>query len=286
MADDVMRTTAADAQAQPPGSVPASMPRTESRADRARRLVYRGRFAFFYIGLAVVAGCAVGAFAVLVGRGSPAPAPEWSAFAPEGSMERRAALIGDHVSDQYRLPSGDPLATVTYTGPPTIANQDGSSLQIRALAVQSEAASGADDIDAFRAESNVMYVLCGRGPICSIPEGADSAERMQLLRREALELALYSFRFLDGIESVLVLLPPRQGAQESRAVFLERPDLAAALEVPLRETLTAELTPGVGEITVEEGRNVDRLTQTRVYQAAPLQQQDGSFIMVLAPSPN
>lgn len=286
MADDVMRRTAANAEQPPPGSVPAALPRPESRADRARRLVYRGRFAFFYLALAVVAGCAIGALVVLVGRGSPAAAPEWSAFRPEGSLERRAALIGDHVSDQYRLPSGSPLATVTYSGPPTIANQDGSALQVRGLAVQSEAASGADDVDVFRAESNVMYVLCGRGPVCAIPEGRDSEERTQLLRREALELALYSFTFLEGIDSVLILLPPRQGSDQSNVVFLERDDLSAALDKPLDETLTAELTPGVGEITVSEGQNIDRLTRSRVYQAGPLQQQDGSFIMVLAPALN
>jgi hypothetical protein len=286
VADDVMRTTAADAQKQPSGAVPATLPRPESRADRARRLVYRGRFAFLYLALAVAAGCAIGAFVVLVGRGSPAPAPAWSAFEPEGSMERRAALIGDHVSDQYRLPSGSPLATVTHSGPPSIANQDGSALQVRALAVASEAATGAEDIDAFRAESTVMYVLCGRGQACSIPEGRESPARTQLLRREALELSLYSFKFLEGIDQVLVLLPPRVGAQQANVVFLERRDLRGALGRPLRETLTAELTPGIGEITVEESRNIDRLTRTHVFQASPLQQQDGSLIMVLAPAPN
>jgi hypothetical protein len=131
-----------------------------------------------------------------------------------------------------------------------------------------------------------MYVLCGRGPVCAIPEGSDSPERTQLLRREALELALYSFKFLEGIDTVLVLLPPRQGSDQSNVVFLERGDLRAPLDEPLDQTLTADLTPGVGEITVAEGQNIDRLTRSRVFQAGPLQQQDGSFIMVLAPALN
>src|SRR5262245_18170436 len=112
MADDVMRKAASDAQPAPKG---ATLPaRPESRADRARRLVYRGRFAAFYVLLAVVAGAAVGALVVLVSQGSPAPAPAWSAWQPEGSAERRAAQIADHVSDQYRLPTGRALAPVTY----------------------------------------------------------------------------------------------------------------------------------------------------------------------------
>ncbi len=57
MADDVMGKAAADVQPSPTASVGAALPvRHESRADRARRLVYRGRFAFFYVLLAIVAG--------------------------------------------------------------------------------------------------------------------------------------------------------------------------------------------------------------------------------------
>jgi hypothetical protein len=288
VADDVMGKAATDTeQVSGNGVVPSVAVRRLSRADRARSVAYRSRFATFYVALAVVAGVGVGALVVLVGRDSPAPAPSWSAWEPTGSIERRAAQIGDHVSDQYRLPSGNPLATVTYAGPPTIANpQDASPLDIRALAVASEAAGGAEDIDAFRSEQNVMYVLCGRGQTCSIPEGRESVERTQLLRREALELALYSFKFLDGIDTVLVLLPPPVSAQQAKAVFLERSEVQAALDRPLNETLTAELTPGVGEIPAAEGRAVDRLTRTRVFQVGQTQQQDGSLVMLLAPAPN
>ena len=73
---------------------------------------------------------------------------------------------------------------------------------------------------------------------------------------------------------------------QANVVFLERGDLRSALRRPLNETLTAEITPSVGEITAEEGANIDRLTRSRVFQASPLQAQDGSFIMVLAPAPN
>ncbi len=286
MADDVMGKAAAEAENVSANGVGTSVAvREPSRADRARSAAYRSRFAAFYVLLAIIAGAGIGTLVILVGRGSPAPAPEWSAWEPSGSIERRAAQIGDHVSDQYRLPSGNSLATVTYAGPPTIANpEDASPLDIRALAVASEATSGAEDIDAFRSDENVMYVLCGRGQTCSIPEGQDSVQRTQLLRRQALELALYSFKFLDGIDTVLVLLPPPVGAQQANAVFLERDELRAELGRPLSETLTAELTPGVGEISAEEGRAVDRLTRTRLFQVGQTQQQDGSLIMLLAPA--
>ena len=259
----------------------------ETRGDRARRLSYRSRFAAFYVLLAIVAGAGVGTLLVLVGRGSPAPAPAWSEWEPTGSVERRSAQIGDHVGDQYRLPSGRALVAVTYAGPPTVTGPDGASFQVRAIAVRPDTTAGraeADDIDTLNAQGTVMYTLCGLGKACSIAEGKPSEARGQLLRREALELALYSFRYLDGIESTLVLMPPRADGQVATAVFLERGDVRAALDQPLDVTLTAPLTPGVGEIESEEQRVIDRATRSRIYEYSYLQAQDGSPIMVLSPS--
>ncbi len=276
-----MRRSADAAETRPVGStLPA---RSESRAERARRSVYRSRFGLFYLLLAIAAGAAVGALVVLLDRGSPAPAPAWTEWEPVGSAERRASQIAERISDPYRLGSGQPLVGITYAGPPTIAGPDGSPLQLRALAVQNTTSTGADDITAIPALTSVMYVQCGLGNACSLP-GEPTPERGQLLRRQALELALYSFRYIEGIDSVLVLLPPRPHGQAATAVFMQRGDLRAALEKPLRETLTAPLAPGVGEITAEEARTIDRLTQQRVYQYRPLQQQDGGFVLVLVPA--
>jgi hypothetical protein len=279
VAGDVMKRSAGSAAA----AAPQVVARRESRADRARRLVYRGRFAALYVALGVVGVAAVGALAFLVDRGSPAPAPEWSSFEPEGSPERRAQQIADHVSSPYRLPSGNPLAAVTYTGPPQVTGPDGSTFQVRALAVRPDTSS-ADDIDTIDANTTVMYTLCGLGEGCSISEGAPTSARLALLRREALELALYSFKHIDGIDSTLVLLPPRPDGLQSTAVFLERSDVRAELSRPLSETLTADLVPGVGEIAADELRVIARTTQGRLYVYDYLQAQDGSPVMVLAPA--
>jgi hypothetical protein len=285
VADDVMRTSASEAQAAPKGATLPAHP--ESRADRARRLVYRGRFAVLYFLLAIVAGGAIGALAVLVGRGEPAPAQAWSEWQPTGSAERRAAQIGEHVGDGYRLASGAALAPVTYAGPPTVTGPDGSTFQVRAIAVRPDTSGGraeSDDVDTVSAASTVMFTLCGLGDACSIPEGSPSVERAALLRREALELALYSFTYIDGIDSIMALLPPRADGQMATAVFLERADVKAELRRPLDETLTAPLTPGVGEIPADERRILDRVTRSRLYEYTYLQAQDGSPIMVLSPA--
>jgi len=283
MADDVMRRSAAEARAAPVSStLPAGH---ETRADRARRLVYRGRFAVLYLLLALVAGGAIGAFAVLAVRGDPTPAPAWSAWEPIGSSERRAAQIGDHVSDPYRLPSGKELATVTYAGVPQVT-ADGLALPVGALAIRPDTSGGraeTTDIDTIGTGSTVMYTLCGLGEACMLQEPA-SAGHIALLRREALELALYSFTYIDAAESVLVLLPPRAESQMPTAVFLEQADVGAELSRPLEQTLTAPLTPGVGEMPVEELRAVNRLTRARYYEYGFERAPDGSPVMVLAPA--
>jgi hypothetical protein len=255
VADDVMGKAAADAEKVSTNGVGTSVAvRPPSRADRARSVAYRSRFAAFYVVLAIIAGAGVGTLLVLVGRGSPAPAPAWSAWEPTGSIERRSAQIGDHVGDQYRLPD--------TTG----------------------GRAEADDINTLNAANTVMYTLCGLGNACSIAEGKPTVERGQLLRREALELALFSFKYLDGIDSTLVLLPPRADGQAATAVFVERGDVADALRRPLSETLTAPVTPGVGEIPADEQRVIDRATRSRLYEYSYLQAQDGSPIMVLSPA--
>ena len=287
MADDVMGKAAADAKQVPASGVGASVIPRESRAERARRVAYRNRFAAFYVMLAIIAGAGVGALLVLVGRGSPVPAPAWSAWEPIGSSERRAAQIGDHVGDQYRLPSGNALVTVTYAGPPTVTGPDGSNFLVRAIAVRPDTTAGraeADDIDTVNAANTVMYTLCGLGTSCSIAEGKPTVARGQLLRREALELALYSFHYLDGIDSALVLLPPRADGKAATAVFVERGDIRPELRRPLDETLTAPLTPGIGEIKSDEQRVVDRTTRSRLYGYSYLQAQDGSPVLVLTPA--
>jgi len=287
VADDVMDKAASEAKPVQGNGIGATVAPRESRAERARRVAYRNRFAAFYVLLAIIAGAGVGALLVLVGRGSPAPAPAWSAWEPIGSSERRAAQIGDHVGDQYRLPSGNALGTVTYAGPPTVTGPDGSTFQVRAIAIRPDTTGGraeADDIDTVNAGNTVMYTICGLGTSCSIAEGKPTVARGQLLRREALELALYSFHSLDGIDSTLVLLPPRADGKAATAVFVERSDVRSELGRPLQETLTAPLTPGVGEIRRDEQRVVDRTTRSRLYEYSYLQAQDGSPVMVLTPA--
>ena len=211
MADDVMDKAAADAKPVPQkGTGNTVVVRPETRADRARRLAYRSRFAAFYVLLAVVAGAGVGALLVLVGQGAPTPRP------PGRSGSRTGAPSGAPRRSQTTsaIPTGfraeTPLVSVT-SGPPTTTFSDGTTFLVQTIARYPDTTDGraeTDDIDTFGAGSTVMYTLCGTAVGCVIAEGKPSLERGQLLRRMALELSLYSFKYLDGIDSVLVLFPP------------------------------------------------------------------------------
>jgi len=284
----VMSKAAADAKPVSRNGIGTTVAQPEeSRSERARRLAYRGRFSVFYVVLAVIAGAGVGALLVLVGRGSPAPAPAWSAWEPTGSPERSVAQIGDHVSRQCRLPSGNSLVAVTYSGLPFATGPDGSSFQVRAIAVQPDTTAGraeAGDVHTVNAAGTVMYTLCGLGDACSIPEGKQTNARGQLLRREALELSLYTFHYLDGVDSTLVLLPPRADGKAATAVFLERGDVRSELAQPLDQSLDPVLTPGVGEIQAAEQSIIESTTKSRLYEYSYLQAQDGTPVMVLKPT--
>ena len=75
-----------------------------------------------------------------------------------------------------------------------------------------------------------MYILCGDGPHCAINEGKPSVARGTVLRREALELALYSFRYLDNTDSVVAFFPPQKGKNLNHVYFFAKTDFKDQLD--------------------------------------------------------
>lgn len=128
-------------------------------------------------------------------RPAAKPGPSWSSWKPTSNGGDPAEQIASHVAPEYLRAPGHQLVNVTG-GPQAIAGQP---------VVVALRTSGSQP--AALPEDGVFYQLCGDGPNCSIP-GKASLQRGLLVRREALELALYTFRYISGASQVIVTFPP------------------------------------------------------------------------------
>lgn len=295
-----MSSQPADAP-QPPGAEPAPAAATPTptpdldrkgrrgaRSDAARASGYRSRFALVYVALTLVGALAFSAFVILVMRPDAAPAPSWSAWEPSGSDIAKTRQIADRVTKGYRDDVGDQLA-IALSGPPTVtagSSEGTGDIPVRAIAIRPDTSTGQaeeDDIAIVDSSASHQYILCGLGTNCSIANGVPSEERHALLRRQAMELALYTFKYVPSIDSVTVFLPPRpDGAAAPTAVFLRRDDVATELDKPLRSTLEPT-TPTIGQLKGAELATVNRVTRPHLYQYEYTQAQDGSAVLVLNP---
>jgi hypothetical protein len=237
----------------------------------------RRRFGLAYILLAVVVGVAVAMFVVILGA-QDTKEREWSQFRPVAPGLQGAQQIADHVAPQYRLKKGgDQLATV-LAGPATV--QD---VPITAVAVRSgypDEAPG--NVPVYPSRDAVMFQICGSGESCSLG-GTPSAERAMLLRREVLELSLFSFKYLDA-KSVIAFTPPfysEDGSKLTQTVsFLRKDDFERELGVPLA-TVLPERTRHAPNLLSAGEKQVARKVRILQYEFQPLP--DGSALLVAAP---
>ena len=134
----------------------------------------------------------------------------------------------------------------------------------------------------YDADGAIGIAMCGLGPQCSIP-GGDSSDAGLALRRQAVELSLYAFKYVDEVDSVVAFLPPSSDGDSGGLIFLRRDDVREELKVPLDETLPTRAAQMVGDVHPQELAAVVRLTDSRLYgfsyEAAP----DGNPILVLSP---
>jgi hypothetical protein len=227
--------------------------------------------ALIALGVAAIAATA----AVVIGHKSPPPPAFWSSWRPVASGASPEQQIADHVGAEYRFPSGKQLDAVTG-GPLEVAGLP------MTVVLRSDPSNGGNI--SFVSGKGVLYRLCGLGSNCALDQGKPTVARHLLLQREALELALYTFRYVDGVNQVVVFMPPRPGSRPSQALFFRPNDLAAALRRPLRDTLTAQ-TPNPANFTRSaDAPLVDRLTTPDLYSFTLTQaNQDTSVFLVLSP---
>ena len=270
MADDVT-------PAMPPEPEPAP-----DRQERARQSSYRLRFGLIYVFLAAVVGAGVGSFIVLASEGEQQAAPAWSAWQPKGSTMARVRQIADRIPKAYRTEKGAQL-TVSLAGPLSVPTPQGE-VPVRAVFVRPDTSKGLaeeDDIAVYPGNAVVSFGLCGTRSKEQCEVGSKvSSEQQTLLRRQALELSLYTLKYVDGIDSVVVFMPPEAKSQST--VFLRRSDVTDELDRPLNSLLPKTKQTVGGLSSLEEGQ-ILRLTRTRTYSAEVQPSPDGSPVLILTP---
>jgi hypothetical protein len=245
---------------------------------------HRNRFGFIGGALGGVILAAIAVFAIVLttnnGPSNEGLFKNWSKWKPqETSMSGGPPEIATHVAPQYKLDDGNQLVSVT-AGP----------LEIQSVPLDDVLLESQNTIHQISGKA-IMYTLSGTGPRGSIDGGTPSKERHRLVRREALELALYTFRYVPDVDMVVALLPPPkpandESAQEAaqknppQAVFYRPGDLKGQLQVPLGKTVPAK-APTPDDIPPGEANTIDALTLSNLFVADFTQTQDLRTHLVL-----
>jgi hypothetical protein len=238
----------------------------------ARRDKHLFRLAYGVLALAF--WVSVGGFVVLLARPNHSEPLVWSKWQPKGEGLTGAHEIAQRIGPRYKSTNGTQLVAVQEHGPSV------QGLHLEAVGVRRLGQSGQIDpyIGLFRTDRTLIYAFCGLQSNCSIDSTASIHE--QVLRREALELSLYAFKYLKNVDQVVSLVQTVKDGGTS-AVFLRKDDLRAELEHPLHETLPLQAQPISSPIAKREGKVVDALTLQNTFPAHYESLPDGDAILVL-----
>ena len=274
--------------------IPTAMTISSSRATGRLAPPHSSKFLAATAALLGVAIAAVAAAALILAHGgSGGPAAQWSSWSPRDSGLAGEREIADEVAPFYRASPSTQLAIVTVQNVTSNSSGNGSTQ----IALR-DATTGT--LSALSGNSAV-YNLCGLGPSCAISAGTPSAARLLLLRREALELALYTFRYIGGTQAVVAILPPGYTSQSCTgvcaksqqkpvtkpldlALAFDRAELSPWLGKPLRATFPETLPPTVSQMpNSPEAELVSVITAHGLFAEKTAQAQDGSTVITLSP---
>jgi hypothetical protein len=278
-----------------PAVPPAAERPAPTRAERAHASAYYTRFSFAFMLLIVVAVLAVGGLVIVLIHPGGARAESWSKFKPTGSSLAVERQIATQVAAEYKASTAARLVSVFPGALEATRFVQGDSgptsvqVPISLVAVQADTSKGQHeegDFTFFDPHSTVSYEMCGIADTrqnCGVLTAAGVSPE-GLLRREGLELALYTLKYVPDTNAVIVYFPPPGNPQLApKAMLIARKDVQPNLRLPLRRTLKPQqVILGGG---VPDGGHVGGLTASRVYtsdyQTLP---GDGTSALVLTPA--
>jgi hypothetical protein len=248
-------------------------------ADHVARVAsrHRWRFVFVYGTLGAALALAVVGTVVYAGR-SISPGQTWSAWKPHGGGLGAAKEIAQHIGNGYRLPGGTQLVDVIARVPSVSSAKQ--TIPISFFSIRGPKGVG-DAVVPVSSSNSMTFSLCGLGQACSIATGKSSAERGILVRREILELALYTFKYVAGVDNVVAFQPPVLGKPQY-TVYLQKRDLSQQLKLPLVRTLSPKV-PLPSTIVPREAQMLDAVLKPRIYTSSFAQSQQGDLVLVLKP---
>jgi hypothetical protein len=240
------------------------------KPDRQKHL-----FRLAYGVLALAFWLSVAGFVLLIVRPNHSKPIAWSSWKPNTQGLLGAREIGLRIAPQYKGENGAQLVAVQAHG----AQVQGLTLE--AIGVRRLGSGGQIDpyIGLYRTDKTLIYAFCGLQSNCGL-EGSNTAERDRVLRRAALELSLYSFKYLKGIDQVVSLVQSAKDGGTS-AIFLRKSDLEPELKHPLRDTLPLARTPAADSPDPTEAPVIDALTLQNTFPAHFEPLPDGDAILVL-----
>jgi hypothetical protein len=290
----------ASARARRETEAPLTSPHT-SRFRTARAVL---------VGVAIAA--IVIAVAVAVGGGSaPRSSAPWSSWAPPDKGTQGALDIAAHVAPLYRQSAANQLAVIT------VVNLESANAQATAAAAEASGLTAKPGVGlqiavkpsesssslSLLSGNTIAYNLCGvGGKNCAIP-GPSSTARLLLLRRESLELALYTLKYLKNVQYVVTLLPPGHEQVTSEltkslpttnatsntvnmAILFDRQELTPLLNAPVTDSLPETIPPSVAQMaSAPEAGLVQEVTGRGLFSQQLQTAQDGSTLIELTPLP-
>ncbi len=194
---------------------------------------------------------------------------------------------GDRRSRRERVPDATGAQLVAVVASPPAVTIGTRNIAITAVAAHTSP-SQTSNIQATPTDGAETFTFCGLEVDCSL-SGTPTVYRGQLIRREALETALYTFKYLPKIDSVIAFMPASKVSPLKELLYLRKQDLTRQLNQPLRTTLPLATPPPPSAANPDldpdqaEQPTIDQLTLHRMFTYTFTDLQSNGALLILSP---
>jgi hypothetical protein len=245
---------------------------------------YTGRFIATYAILGIVfAASVIGVLVFAIGNPTRSSSPKWSEWKPKsGSAQNMTQQIANHIAPRYTTSEGGGQLVAVTPSAPYILNND-AKIPLTALAIRKAPQSDVGIKIIYDTSKTRLYSLFGLGANGAINGGSPSAQRGRLLRREALETALYTFKYVPSVDTVIAFMPTSPADTTLNVLYLEKGQFKEQLKEPLRKTLPLKNPPLPADENLAEKATIDKLTLDNLFSYELAAVPSGGAAMIMDP---